>query len=166
VTASVNATQETLRAIATTLKMAAILDDRAPHADKARIAAWSERAEWHRLTETDLLDGLQTFYDQPQDRSIAIGDLIHHARYAKRTRLDHEADAEREQRRQDLDTKVADDETHTIAAGIITGPTLVKTPRLLAAETALQCAVDKRTAIEAIREYHAAKIEARKEATV
>lgn len=156
---TINATEQTLRAVATTLKMAAILDDRAPHADKARIAAWAERAQWHHLTESDLLDGLQAFYDQPQERAIGIGDLMYHARNAKKTRLDREEDQDRDQRRTHFDAKAAADEPIAPAA-ITFGPVKAKTERLLAAENALQCVVDKRSAQAALREYFAAKSEA------
>lgn len=84
---NINATPETLRAVAQVLKMAAILDDRVAQPDKARIVGWAEQVQRHNLTEDDLLDGLQKYYDQA-DRPIGIGDLIIHARATKRDRLE------------------------------------------------------------------------------
>jgi hypothetical protein len=154
-----DATPTTIRDIAEAFKLAAILDDRIAQVDTARIAAWAEQVQRHNLIRADLLDGLQAFYDSPSDRAIQIGDLIHHARHAKRTRLDKEADEVREQRQEAHDVKAAD-EIHGIAAGFVAGPVKNKTPRLIAAEAALQCAVDKSTAQAAIAEFFAAKREA------
>lgn len=156
---NINATPDTVRALTKVFQLAGILDDRCAQPDKARIAAWSEQVQRHNLIETDLLDGLQAFYDSPSERAIQIGDLIHHARHAKRGRLDKEADQIREQRQREHDTKAAD-QIHAIAAAAFTGPTKNRTPRLVAAENGLQCAVDKRTARESIAEYFAAKREA------
>jgi hypothetical protein len=160
---NVNATEDELRAIAEVLKLAAILDDRAPHADKPRIAAWAEQIHRHTLGREDLLNGLQAYYDGPSERAIQIGDLIHHSRRQRRDRNEREAEAALEQRAARNDIKAAED-IRTLAAGAVMGP-VPKTERLIKAETALQCAVDKRTAQEAIREYFAAKTEARKAPT-
>jgi hypothetical protein len=157
----IDATEADLRATAEVLKLAAILDDRAPAGDKARIAAWGEKIHQHRLERNDLLDGLQAFYDSPSERAIQIGDLIHHARIVRRDRNEREADAERERRAGQHDIK-AEDEIRGIAAGIVMGPTPTRTPRLEAAELALHCCSDKREAQAAIREYFAAKSEAKK----
>ncbi len=158
---NVNATQAELRAIAEVLELAAILDDRAPGADRARIAGWAEQIHRHRLEREDLLDGVQTYYDNPSDRAIQIGDLIHHARNVKRARLDKEADRVREERREAQDAKVAADEV--ISSIVITGPSgpVMKTKKLISAENALQCVTTKHEAIEAIRAYFAAKAEAK-----
>jgi hypothetical protein len=156
---NIDATEGDLFATAEVLKLAAILDDRAPRADKARIAAWAEQIHRHTLARTDLLDGLQAFYDSPHDRAIGIGDLIHHARYAKRARLDKEEDAERDRRRAEFDAK-ADDDIRDITAEAITGRIKNRTPRLEAAEAALQDCHGKRACIDAIREFNAAKAEA------
>lgn len=157
---NVNATEDDLRAVAEVLKLAAILDDRAPRADKARIAAWAEQIHRHRLERTDLLDGLQAFYDSPHDRAIGIGDLIHHARTAKRARLDREEDAEREARRAELDVKAADDEWRELTADAITGRIKNRTDRLAAAEEALQTCQGK-ACKDAVAEYLAARREAK-----
>lgn len=156
---NLNATPETVRALTQVFKFAGILDDKFGQPDKARIAAWSEQVQRHGLTECDLFDGLQAFYDQPQERAIGIGDLVHHARAAKRARTEREDDTTREDRRSAADRKAARDETGAVFAGFIGGPVAHKTDRLTKAENGLQCAVDKATAMAAIREYFAAKRE-------
>jgi hypothetical protein len=161
-TTAINATEAELRAITEVLKLAAILDDRAPSADRARIAAWAEQIHRYRLERVDLLDGLQAFYDGPSERAIAIGDLVHHARRAKTGRLDKEADDVREDRQQEFDIKAAD-EIHDLATTAVMGPVTNRTPRLIKAENALQCCTNKREAQAAIREYFAAKTEARQD---
>lgn len=155
----VNATEAELTTVAEVLKLAAILDDRAPAADRARIAAWAEQIHRHRLERSDLLDGLQAFYDGPSERAIGIGDLVHHGRHAKGNRTDKERDEQRDDRQQAFDIKAADD-IGAVAAAVLSGPTKVRTKRLEAAERALHCTVDKQTSVDAIREYLAAKREA------
>lgn len=157
---NINASPETVRALTKVFQIAGILDDRCSHPDKARIAAWAEQVERHKLAEGDLLDGLQTYYDSPSERAIQVGDLIHFGRQVRRARIDQEADADREARQDDLATKAAD-EMRNLMAGAALGKT-PRTPRLAAAEDALQCTTDKRTAQSAIREYFAAKTAARK----
>jgi hypothetical protein len=156
---NINATEEELRTAAEALKLAAILDDRAPAADKPRVIAWAEKLHDHQLVRCDVLDGLQAFYDSPSERAIQIGDLVHHARQVRRDRNEREEQAELDARREFVDTKAAD-EVHGIAAGFVAGPVKNKTPRLIAAEAALQCAVDKRSAQDDIAEFFAAKREA------
>jgi hypothetical protein len=158
---NVDATEAELRAIAEVLKLAAILDDRAPHADPARIAAWAEQIHRHRLEREDLLNGLQAYYDSPSERAIQIGDLIQHARKERRDRNEREAETERERRAELLSVKAAED-MHALTAGIVMGPLTNRTDRLVAAENALQCCTNKAEAQWAIREYFAAKTEARK----
>jgi hypothetical protein len=103
---TINATEETLRAVAETLKLAALLDDRVAQPDKARIAAWAEQVQRHNLSREDLLTGLQAFYDGPSDHAITIGDLIHQARHAKRDRTERESDEEREARQARMDARM------------------------------------------------------------
>lgn len=155
---NINATETELAATTEALKLAAILDDRAPKADKARIVAWAEQIHRHRLTREDLLDGLQNFYDQPNDRAITIGDLVHHARLAKRARVDREEDAERAARETRRDT-IAADEVHAVAASVLAGRIAKRerTPRLAAAEAALQTCRGKQESLAAIREYFNAR---------
>jgi hypothetical protein len=157
----IDAEPHTIRAVAEALQLAALLDDRVGHTDDARIAAWGEQIQRHRLERGDLLNGVQAFYDSPSERAIQVGDLIHHARRERRDRNDREAEAERERRAELLSVKAADD-IHALTSGAVMGPVTNRTERLIKAENALQCAVDKRTAQEAVREYFAAKTEARK----
>lgn len=158
---NINATPETLRAVAQVLKMAAILDDRVAQPDKARIVGWAEQVQRHNLTEDDLLDGLQKYYDQA-DRPIGIGDLIIHARATKRDRLERESREEREARRRELDAKAEDAvDVPALVAGFSSGP-VTPTERLRRATDGLDAAHDKRTALAALQEYFAAKAEARK----
>ena len=156
---NVTATTEDLTNAAEALKLAAILDDRAPRADKARIAGWGEQIHRHHLGREDLLDVLQRFYDSPSDRAIAIGDLIAHARACRRDRTEREDDAAREDRRAAQDA-LAD--TQAVVAAVPFGPTGRKTPRLIEAESALQSVTCKREAVDALREFFDAKTEARK----
>ncbi len=158
---NLNASPDTLRAVAKVFQLAAILDDRVAQPDKARIAAWAEQVERHNLAQSDLLDGLQAFYDGPSERAIQIGDLVHHARIVRRDRTEREEADQLAQRRAEHDTKAADD-IRGLAAGVAFGPTVNRTPRLIAAEAALQCVTDRASAMAAMREFSAAKAEARK----
>lgn len=156
----ISATPDTVRAVTQVFKLAGILDDRVAQPDKARVIAWAEQVQRHNLIEVDLLDGLQTFYDLPNDRAIQIGDLIHHGRVAKRNRLEKEEDEQRELRRAELDTKAADDEWRNLTADAITGRIKNRTDRLAAAEEALQTCQGK-ACKAAVVEYLAARREAK-----
>lgn len=159
------ATPQTTRAAAQVLRMAKTLDDRMGQPDKARIAAWADQVQRHKLTEPDLMDGLQAYYDGPSTHAIGIGDLIAHAKTARTNRIAKENRAEREARQTQLDaTKPAPDDTQAIATAFVAGP-VEKTDRLTAAEDALQTCVDKASAQAAIREFFAAKLDARKRGT-
>lgn len=158
---NLDATPDTIRAVAEVFKLAAILDDRVAQADRHRIAAWSEQVHRHRLERSDLLDGLQAFYDTPADRPIGVGDLIHHARIVKRARLEKEEDEVREQRRAELDAKAAEGaDLSAVTATAISGRIKNRTERLKRAEEALQNCYGKRECSAAIKEYTAAKAEA------
>lgn len=156
----VNATETELCDIAEVLKFAAILDDRAPSADSARIAAWAEQIHRHSLIRGDLLDGLQAFYDSPRDSAIAIGDLIHHARIVKRGRLERDAEAAQEARRSRGDALAADELVTAAALSARLRKPEKSTPRLDAAREGLQACQGKRESLAAIREYQAAIREA------
>jgi hypothetical protein len=91
---------------------------------------------------------------------MQIGDLIHHARIVRRDRAEREEADELARRREHQDDKAAD-EVRGLAAAF-TGPTRNRTERLTRAEFGLQCATGKREVMEAIREWTAAKAEARK----
>jgi hypothetical protein len=159
----IDASPQTVRAVADALQLASLLDDRFGHTDDARVAAWSEQVQHHNLQRADLLDAVQAFYDQPQQQSLGVGDLIHHARAVKRTRLEKESDADREERRAMADFKAADDaaELAGIAQAFVPGP-VAQTLRLDRAELALQTCRGKQESIAAIREFFAAKAAAPK----
>jgi hypothetical protein len=89
----IDASPETIRAVGKAMQLAALLDDRCANVDKARIASWAEQVERHQLTKTDLLDGVQRFYDGPTNRPIQVGDLITHARAVRQDRSDRAAPA-------------------------------------------------------------------------
>lgn len=156
-----NARAETVQAVAQVFKLAGVLDDRCAQPDKARIAAWAEMVERHKLAERDLLDGLQAYYDSPSERAIQIGDLIHHARVVRRDRNEREAEIERERRAELTSVKAAED-MHGIAAGVVLGPVENRTERLTHAEHMMQCCTNRSEAQTAIREYFEAKTDARK----
>lgn len=164
-TNTVSATEAELRSVTEVLQLAAFLDDRAPNADKARIAAWAEQIHRHLLEPNDLLDAVQRYYDRPSDRPIGIGDVISGARAIKRDRLDREEDALRDARRAQNDTKAANEVHLTVMAGGAIGPTKNRTDRLIKAEIALQCATGKNEAQHAIREFLAARKDAKDSGT-
>lgn len=158
---NVEATEDELRAVAEVLKLAAILDDRAPAADMARIAAWAEQIHRHQLERRDLLDGLQAYYDAPSDRAIQIGDLIHHARAVRRDRGEREGRALPPA----PDAEVVDaDEIARVCSAFDTSAITNPTDRLRRAELSLQICSGKAESAAAIREYFIAKAEARKSA--
>lgn len=146
-----NATPETVRAVAEALELAAFLDDRVGHSDPNRIKAWAEQVQRHNLTTSDLLDGVQDFHDSPHDRSMQVGDLIHHARQARSRRLAKD----QEQRQREIaaagDQKAAEAMT-AVASGLSFGRAK-RTPRLEKAELGLQCAIGAAESKSAIREY-------------
>lgn len=158
---NVDATETELRDIAETLKFAAILDDRAPRADKARIAAWAEQIHRHNLHRDDLLNGLQKFYDEPRDRAIGIGDLISLGRHCKRDRVEREAEQSRESRQSEFDRKADADDAHTISAAFI-GGRVKPTPRLETAREGLQTCHGRAESLDAITEFFDAKRDAAK----
>jgi hypothetical protein len=143
------------------MQLAALLDDRLGHTDDARVAAWAEQIERHKLTKSDLLDGVQAFYDSPSERAIQVGDLIHHSRKVRRDRNEREAEQERERRAELLSVK-ASDEVRSLTAGVVLGPVKKRTKRLKDAEKALQCVTNKHEASAAIGEYFEAKTAAHK----
>lgn len=153
----INATPETIRAVGKAWKLAGLLDDRVTEPAPARVAAWAEQVQRHNLPESDLLDGVQAFYDQPSTHAMQIGDLINHARAIKRNRLDREPDANREAR-QDAQERKAAETLATIAATARTGPAgpPESTDRLRAARARLQTCRGREESRSAIGEYRAA----------
>lgn len=157
---NLNASPETIRAIAEMFKLASFFDDRIGHADQGRIAAWSEQVQRHELGREDLLDGLQKFYDGPSQHAIGIGDLIQNARACRRDRNEREDDRQREERAAAREQLAAVD-AESLAAAVMLGPTST-TPRLDVARNALQNTTGREDSVAAIREFCAAKREAAK----
>lgn len=158
---NIDATETDLRNVAEALSLASLLDDRITRGDKARIAAWGKQIHRHQFTRDDLLNGLQMFYDGTSTHAITVGDLIACAKTARSDRVAREDALEREHRQAEQATKAAPDEPWPIPAGAITGPTAHKTDRMRTAEDRLHACHNQATAVEALREYFAAKAEAR-----
>jgi hypothetical protein len=154
----IDATPETIRAVADVLKYAAFLDDRIGHADQGRIAAWAEQVQRHELRRDDLMAGVCGFYDSGRSYPCGVGDLIEHASIARRDRnsraghptpplaWDEEAVAE----------------VKSVAMSFEPGPVKNPTNRLEAAENGLHTCFGRMESMAAIREYFAAKREAKK----
>lgn len=106
---NLNATPETLRAVAKALQRAGFLDDRIGQPDKARLAAWAEQIQPYQFTEDDMLDGVGRYYSGPVDRAMGIGDLIHHSKQARVDRTSSETREQREARQEALSAKAAED---------------------------------------------------------
>ena len=105
----IDASPETIRAVAAVLQRAAFLDDRIGQPDKARIMAWAEQIERFKFSQDDMLDGLQLYYEGASDRAIGIGDLIECASQARRNRVAKEDRESREARQAILDAKAEPD---------------------------------------------------------
>ncbi|AEL98226.1 hypothetical protein PBI_BIGNUZ_64 [Mycobacterium phage BigNuz] len=157
---NLNASRETIESVMQVLKMAAILDDRVSQGDTARVAAWAEQVQRHNLGESDLLDGLQAYYDAPTDRAIQIGDLIHHARQARRNRTQAEGLDGLDRRQAELDAVKPAPEPVVALPGFVGGQVTNRTDRFEAAEEALQACYGRDACRAAIVEYFAAKREA------
>jgi hypothetical protein len=156
---NINATQAEVLAVTEALKLASLLDDRTAAADKARIAAWAEQVHRHHLGKTDLLDGVQAFYDSPSDHAIQIGDLIKHARQVRRDRPDPSPPVRRgtlptESRGTVRPEPGALFDTEEVVIGPLTGD---PSERLERAKTALQTVTTQPDARQAIIEYFAAR---------
>jgi hypothetical protein len=152
-----------IKAMTDVLELAALLDHRLPSPDSQRVRAWVEQTARHLLDPNDMLDAVQAFYDRPSPQPVSVGDVIEGARRINRDRLDREADTERDQRAAQLAFKA---ETAEVAAAVEFGRTRKCTPRLDAAERALQTCVDKATAQDAIREFCTAKREATRQGPI
>lgn len=156
----INASPETVRAVTQVFKLAGILDDRVAQPDKHRVVAWSEMVERHKLIESDLLDGLQSYYDSPSERAIQIGDLIHHSKLARRDRCQKEEDEQRREREARYDAR-AEDDVRALSAAFFAGR-VDETPRLKAARAALETCRGRKECGPALAEFFAAKREAAK----
>jgi hypothetical protein len=137
------------------LELASLLDHRIPRPDKARILAWAKQVDRHRLGRDDLLDAVQAFYDRPSAQPVSVGDVVAGAKRIKRDRLDREDEAQRDTRRAEADTKAAD-EVRAISAVVLSGRVTE------AARDGLATCYGRHGAMAAIREFFAAKTQARK----
>lgn len=152
---------ESIAATTEVLELASLLDHRVPTPDKARVLAWARQIDRNHCDRDDLLDAVQAFYDRPSAQPVSVGDVIDGSRRIKRDRLDRESDDARDQRLKAAETKAAED-IRSLTAGAVMGPVKNRTPRLQAAELALQCCNGKHESMAALREYFAAKTEAKK----
>lgn len=124
--------------------------------------SWAKVFATHRVGVKDLLDGVDRVYvDKGGGYRPLPADIAYAARAIRRDRAERESQAELEARQAELDAiKPAPEIVERIVGEFVSGPVKHKTPRLIAAENALQCTVDKATAQAAIREFFAAKREA------
>jgi len=89
------ASQKSMRAAAAAWSRARIYDDKLGDPDTARLAAWAESIERWRLDAPDLLEGVNAYYEgNTANQTIGIGNLLHHAREARRLRAEREKAAE------------------------------------------------------------------------
>lgn len=89
-TASINASADTVRAAAAAIGRAALFDDRITDGDPARIAAWAEALEPFGFDQGDLLAGVTKHYQAENAASIKVGDLIGSSRELRRQRAERE----------------------------------------------------------------------------
>lgn len=89
------ATDTSMRGAAAAWSRARIHDDKLGDPDTARLAVWAESIERWKLDAPDLLLGVDLFYEgNTTGRTIAIGDLLHHAREVRRQRAERDKAAE------------------------------------------------------------------------
>lgn len=163
---NLDATDETIAATAEAMQLAGLLDDRFGHSDDARVTAWAEQIQRHELERDDLLDAVQAFYDIRQPYSLGIGDLLDAARALRRDRAQRETVDARLEHMDTTAARKAADETRTIAEAFAAAAgSAPRTPRLVEAEHQLQRCQGKRESMAAIREFLAAKAEAREQNT-
>jgi hypothetical protein len=126
-----------------------------PQPAEATILAWAEQFVIAKIPLDDLLAAVTQVYATNGSRYRPLpGDIIKAARAIRADRAERESNEQREQRWRAHDRKAAD-EIRGITGFTAGRPTKNKTPRLIAAEKALQCAVGQ-AAREAIHEYLAA----------
>lgn len=160
-------TENAINATKAVLAKCAANDPWFPHPAEATILAWADQFVIAKLPLDDLLAAVtQVYATNGGGYKPLPADIVRAARAIRADRMQRETDEQRRAREDHLDARIEKRaaEIAAIPAGVITGPTKNRTERLKAAEKSLQCAVDKRTAQEAIAEYCAAKREARKAA--
>lgn len=126
-------------------------------------SVWAELFNEHHLEFDDLVAAVKK-RGQYHETAPEPAEIIRFAIGIRTDRADREDRIAREDRQAEHDVKADPEQTSTLATRFISGPTPPKhrTPRLLAAEEALQACTDKATAVAAISEYHAAKAEAKR----
>lgn len=82
----IKATPETIRAVAAALGRARLFDDKLGGSDEGRIAAWSEAANPHKLSQDDMLAAVTAFYADESGRAMQVADLIRLGRQIRRER--------------------------------------------------------------------------------
>ena len=89
--AEIAASPEAMRASAAAWARARGQDDRLGEADPVRLAIWAESVDRWKLGTDDLIEGVTRHYESGTLRpTIGVGDLIHHAREARRQRAERE----------------------------------------------------------------------------
>ena len=83
-------TPDTIRTAGAALARAAIFDDRITDSDQARILAWAEAIEPHRISQPDVLAAVTAYYQRRGVDAIRPGDLIAAAREIRRQRAERE----------------------------------------------------------------------------
>jgi hypothetical protein len=128
-------------------------------ADVAR--SWAKTFAYYDLTAATLLAGVDRVYAAHGAGYRPLpADIARAARDIRKDRAERETPSELDARHTGWESKAADD-IRSIATGFVPGP-VEPTERLRAAEEALQSCYGKRESIAAIREFFAAKTEARK----
>ena len=75
--------QQAAEAAAMVLARANLYDPRTRKDDSGITAAWAEAISRHNLDRSYLLHAVTTYYEEPRDRSIQVGDVIRIARDAR-----------------------------------------------------------------------------------
>ena len=75
--------QEAAQAAAMVLARAGLYDNRIRKDDPGITAAWAEAIARHNLDRAYLLQAVTTYYEEPRDRSIQVGDVIRIGRDAR-----------------------------------------------------------------------------------
>jgi hypothetical protein len=149
-----------LNAAKAVLAKCAAYDPWFPKPSEANIIAWAEQIELTNLTLPDLLGGVTDCYRVHGSGFRPFpADVIGASRRIRSDRYDRSSIHERTEYEALSDAKAADT-IKGIAAGTILGPVRNRTPRLAAAENALQTCHGRTESMTAMREYTAAKHEA------
>lgn len=131
-----------------------------PQPSESTILAWAEQFMIANLPADDLLEAVtQVYAAHGAGFKPLPGDILASARGVRRDRRLRDEAAQQELTAAVGDRKSAED-LATIAAEFVGGK-VKPTKRLRAAEAAMQNAADRESAVAAMREYFAAKLEAK-----